>query len=202
MRLLQLLAFVGAVALCALLIGGLSVAHAIRSGFSARDEPTWFEARAARFARGLAMPSRRQQRTNPLVVTPAVLSTARGHWANHCATCHANDGSGQTPIGRNLYPKAPDMRAATTQNLTDGELYGVIQNGIRLSGMPAWGEPVDDDEETWALVAFIRHLPDASREEIEAMKALNPMSADELRERTEEAEFLRTGTQPTENHHH
>jgi len=44
------------------------------------------------------------------------------------------------------------MRLPATQNLSDGELYYTIQNGIRLTGMPAWGEPGDNDEDTWRLV--------------------------------------------------
>ena len=60
--------------------------------------------------------------------------------ADHCATCQANGGSGQTEIGQNLYPKAPDMRLPRTQNLRDGEIYYIINNGVRLTGMPAWGE--------------------------------------------------------------
>jgi hypothetical protein len=55
--------------------------------------------------------------------------------------CHANNGSGETEIGRNLYPKAPDMRQTKTQSLSDGELYYIIRNGVPMTGMPAWGDP-------------------------------------------------------------
>jgi mono/diheme cytochrome c family protein len=75
------------------------------------------------------------------VSTPEVLSAARSHFADHCASCHGNDGSRKTEIGWNLYPKAPDMRLPETQNLTDGEIYYIIHNGIRLTRMPAWGSP-------------------------------------------------------------
>jgi mono/diheme cytochrome c family protein len=73
----------------------------------------------------------------------------RNHWADHCATCHANNGSGETEIGRSLYPKAPDMRGPETQSLSDGELYYIIRNGVRMTGM--------FDYETWMLAAFIRN---------------------------------------------
>jgi len=66
-----------------------------------------------------------------------LIAEAKAHFADHCAICHANNGSGNTEIGRNLYPKAPDMRLPQTLNLTDGELYYTIHNGIRLTGMPA-----------------------------------------------------------------
>jgi mono/diheme cytochrome c family protein len=95
------------------------------------------------------------------------------HFSDHCATCHANDGGGQTFFGKGLYPKPPNLRAAGTQNKSDGEIYYTIQNGVRLSGMPAFGE-VHTVEETWRLVSFIRHLPQITPEELTEMKALNP----------------------------
>jgi hypothetical protein len=82
-----------------------------------------------------------------------------------------NDGSGNTEIGQNLYPKPPDMRQAETQNLTDGEIYYIIHNGIRLTGMPAWGDPGKDDD-SWKLVLFIRHLPRMTSQEMKEMKTV------------------------------
>src|SRR5204863_6298374 len=126
--------------------------------------------------------------------TDDVLADGRAHWADHCAICHANDGSGQTEMGRNLYPKAPDMRQARTQNLTDGELFAIIKNGIRLTGMPACGDPSGrDDADTWKLVHFVRHLPRLTLKELEQMKAMNPVSPMELKEQKEEGEFLKGG---------
>lgn len=197
--LVRILATIGTIAVIALIAGGVYLVAVIRAGFSARDQPSAVEARVARAARSLAVPARLKSRQNPLATTPEVLASARAHWADHCALCHANDGSGDTPIGRNLYPKAPDMRTTGTQSLSDGELYGIIQNGIRLTGMPAWGDPNDDEsEDSWGLVAFIRHLPKLDPGEIKEMEKLNPRSMDELREQLEEEEFLRGGKNPDE----
>ena len=114
------------------------------------------------------------------------------HWADHCAGCHGNDGSGQTDIGRNLYPKTPDMRQPRTQNLTDGELFSIIKNGVRLTGMPAWGDAGGrDDAANWKLVHFIRHLPKITPAELQQMKAMNPMSPSEMKEEQQEDEFLK-----------
>ena len=63
-----------------------------------------------------------------------MIAEGRDHFADHCATCHANDGSGNTEMGRGLYPKAPDMRLPATQNLSDAELFYIIENGVRLTG--------------------------------------------------------------------
>lgn len=194
-----ILAAIGGGAISAALIGGIYFVTIVRDGFAARDKPSAIEARVARAARSLALPAHAKMLINPLNITPDVLAHARAHWADHCATCHANDGSGDTAIGRNLYPKAPDMRAADTQALTDGELYYVVQNGIRLSGMPAWGERVDDDKDSWALVVLIRHLPKLEAEEILDMERMNPKSPDELREQQREEDFLHgTKDQPAE----
>ena len=78
-------------------------------------------------------------RANPVAQTPEALEEAMEHWADHCAVCHGNDGAGQVPMGKQMYPHAPDMRKEATQKLTDGELFYIIENGIRLSGMRCWG---------------------------------------------------------------
>src|SRR6266567_1490054 len=145
----------------------------IRRGFSARDNPSALEAYLAKTARNLSIPESKRDAKNPFAPTAEVLSAARAHFADHCAICHGNDGGGKTQIGQNLYPKAPDMRLPETQNLTDAEVYYVIHNGIRLTGMPAWGSEEKDDD-SWKLVLFIRHLPQLTPEEEREMKALNP----------------------------
>jgi mono/diheme cytochrome c family protein len=176
----------------------------VRRGFSARDEPSWPETFIARRVRSLAVPARARNAENPLPSTPEVLADARGHFADHCAVCHANDGSGATTIGQNLYPKAPDMRQNDTQRLTDGELYYIIQNGIRLTGMPAWGSKDDErNEDSWKLVLFLRHLPDLTDDELAEMKGLNPKSLHDIEDEKRENEFLSGGAdQPAPPHRH
>jgi mono/diheme cytochrome c family protein len=162
-------------------------------GFSTRTEPSAFERYAATTARKLAVPEHAKRLRNPVPYSDEALEQARAHWADHCAYCHANDGSGNTEVGRNLYPKPPDMRASPTQSLSDGELYFTINRGIRLTGMPAWGRPGDDDEDSWKLVYFIRHLPKMTVQEAEAMRKLNPESCMEREEDRQEQEFLEGG---------
>jgi len=178
-------------------------------GFSAREQPTAMERWVAQKARDMTMPPEAKARTNPVSNSPDTLAEARAHWADHCFSCHANDGSGDTPIGKNLYPPAPDMRLPATQQLTDGELFYIIQNGIRLTGMPAWGNgSAHDEEDSWKLVHFIRHLPQITLEEKKAMEKMNPKSPDDLREEQEEEKFLRgedsheTTHEATPEHHH
>jgi mono/diheme cytochrome c family protein len=176
-------------------------------GFSTLDQPTAMERWVAGQARAMSMPAEAKSRMNPIGNSPEAIADARAHWADHCASCHANDGSGDIVVGKNLYPPAPDMRLPATQQLTDGELFYIIQNGIRLTGMPAWGTgSAHDEEDSWKLVRFIRHLPQVTLEEKKAMEKLNPKSPDDLREEQEEEKFLRGEdsheTTPEHHHHH
>jgi mono/diheme cytochrome c family protein len=197
--------FLGIVFVCAVaLLTGLALIRQSR-GFSTRDQPTAMERWAAGKARAMAMPAEAKSRMNPIPNTPEVLAEASAHWADHCFSCHANDGSGDTVVGKNLYPPAPDMRLPATQQLTDGELFYIIQNGIRLTGMPAWGNgSTQDEEDSWKLVHFIRHLTQITLEEKKAMEKLNPKSPDDLREEQEEEKFLRgeDSHEATPEHHH
>lgn len=161
------------------------------TGFSAKTEPHALEAMLARKIRHLAIPIEIRNMPNPVPMSPAVLKESLAHFADHCATCHANDGSGQTPIGKNVYPKAPDLRLQVTQSMSDGELFFTIHNGIRFTAMPAWGEgELDKDIESWKLVHFIRHLPQLTRDELDEMKALNPKTKRELGQEASFDKFL------------
>ena len=102
-------------------------------------------------------------------------------------------------MGQNLYPKAPDMWAADTQSLSDGELFYIIENGIRLTGMPAWGKAgPDDDSETWDLVHLIRHFPKITADEMAEMASLNPKSRAEFEEEQAIQKFLAGGDDPAD----
>jgi mono/diheme cytochrome c family protein len=187
-----------------LVIAGAAIALKLflDRGISARNEPTAAETFLARRFRHWAVPRAERDAKNPVALTPEVLARARAHFADHCAICHANDGGGETQMGQNLYPKAPDMTLAATQGLTDGEIFYIIENGVRLTGMPAWGEEGPHDAtESWELVHFIRHLPKVTREELEEMEKLNPKSSAELKEDEETRKFLEGGEPSTSPHH-
>jgi mono/diheme cytochrome c family protein len=184
-------------------------AFVLRRGISARKEPSALETRVARALRHTAIPKIDREEENPwaTVATPEVMKDAREHFADHCAQCHANDGSGKTEMGQYLYPRAPDMRLPATQNLSDGELYYIIRNGVPLTGMPAWGEPnLVQDDDSWQLVLFIRHLPKLTPEEIRDMEHYNPVGEMEREDEKEHEETgdkgKGTGKSAPEHHHH
>lgn len=163
-------------------------------GFSARQEPTAIERALALQLRALATPRDAKRKTNPLRATAENVTAGLEHFADHCAICHGNDGSGKSSLGRGLYPAPPDLRASRTQNLSDGELFYIIENGVRLTGMPAFGDPNGDPSDSWQLVTFIRHLPNVTPQELSRMEELNPKSPEELRQRQDEDEFLEGGS--------
>jgi mono/diheme cytochrome c family protein len=196
------------VLLVVVVVGIAYGAIVIRRGFSARKEPSAMETTMARAIRHMAIPKIDREEENPWaeVATPEVMKDAREHFADHCSQCHANDGSGKTDMGKNLYPRAPDMRLPATQQLTDGELYYIIRNGVPLTGMPAWGEPdTPQDDESWQLVLFIRHLPKLTAVEIKDMEHYNPVGEMEREEEKEHEDASNTGNpggKSAPEHHH
>lgn len=88
---------------------------------------------------------------------------AAGNFANRCEVCHGAPGIPRDQPGLAMYPVPPDLAIAVPE-WTPGELYWILENGIKLSGMPAWG-PTHRSDELWALVAFILRLPDMTPEE-------------------------------------
>ncbi|HXH06183.1 MAG TPA: cytochrome c [Vicinamibacterales bacterium] len=187
-----------------LLAAAGGVAYLRSQGFGARGaRPSWIETAVARRLRDLATPRSVEAVRNPWPITTETIAAGRRHFADHCAICHANDGSGDTELGRGLYPPPPDLRRAATQELSDGELFAIIENGIRFTGMPGFGEgTAESSRETWYLVHFIRHLPRITPEELAEMEQLNPKTADEWREQQEAEAFLKGETTPRPPHPH
>lgn len=166
-------------------------------GVSARPMPSAFEVRAAVFMRSWLTPATYKGLKNPVSPTEENFIAAREHFADHCSTCHANDGSGNTELGRGLYPKAPDMRLPRTQQLTDGELFYFIENGVMLTGMPAWSTGTPEGERaSWQLVHFIRRMPKLTAEDLEAMEGFNPTSRQQIEEEKKIEDFLNGGDPP------
>jgi mono/diheme cytochrome c family protein len=172
-------------------------------GFGANEPPPEWERWFAQTARGSAIPAAAKASNNPVQNSEETLAEARAHWADHCAGCHANNGSGEVEMGQNMYPPPPDMRQPPTQQRSDGELFFIIKNGIRMTGMPGWGSPGSDDD-SWKLVHFIRHLPQMTFEEQKQMEKLNPKSAAEIAEEAEVESFLKGGkiNETNSQHHH
>jgi mono/diheme cytochrome c family protein len=198
--------WIGLALLAATAVAGVAIlmGSMIRYGFSAHDQPTMVEEMLARTVRRWAAPADLRDMKNPIPLTSEALASARAHWADHCASCHGNDGKGQTQMGTHLYPKAPDMTLAKTQELSDGDLFSIIENGIRMTGMPGWGDGTAESAKgSWELVHFIRHLPKVTPQELAEMTRMNPISRAELEEQEASEAFLEGGdTSAPEQPHH
>ena len=175
----------------AIVVGGAAAYVIASRGLSTRVAPTAVETSIALAMRTLATPRGVRAAVHPVEASSDVLEDGVAHFADHCATCHANDGSGNTDMGRSFYPPAPDMRAGRTQQLSDGELFSMIENGIRLTGMPAWGNGTPEGERgSGALVHFIRRLPSLTADDVARMESMNPKSPQAFRDEEEARRFL------------
>ncbi len=150
----------------AIVIAGFYATRLILRGFTTAAAPSRLETIVARAARNFAIPRKARLEPNPWKPTLDVLKDARESYLARCAICHAPDGSGQTNVGRNLYPRVPDLRLPQTQNLTDGQLHYIIRSGVPLTGMPGWAKLHDEQsDDSWKLVLLIRNLRPLSSEE-------------------------------------
>jgi hypothetical protein len=85
-----------------------------------------------------------------------------------CIICHAAPGKAPTDIRQGLQPNPPNL-AETSQQWSGAELFWIIKNGIKMTGMPAFG-PTHQDEQIWNIVGFVRRLPKISAQEFKAME--------------------------------
>ena len=127
-------------------------------GMSARQKPSAVEASLARSLVQLGIPRDAARQRPPLTFTSADIASGRDLYQKHCQVCHGDDGRGTTEAGGGLYPPPVklDRQSVDERKRTDGELFYLIRNGIRTTGMPGWQLP---DLSIWQLVAFMRNLP-------------------------------------------
>ena len=130
-------ALIGSLGTLVVLVAG-TIVYARVTGLRASGQPSSVEEAVARGVRRFAVPSTEARRANPVAASEGVLAEGLAHYADHCASCHAIDGSGSTDMGRGFFPKAPDMRAAATQGMTDGELFYAARANA------PWGRPPFD----------------------------------------------------------
>jgi mono/diheme cytochrome c family protein len=127
-------------------------------GCSADKHPSQHESSLANAAKDVAILLKAGKKKNPLPETDGVVSQGQEVFLGSCAQCHAPDGHGDTSIGRSMAPSAMDLTSAHVQHWSDAELFWIIQNGVRLTGMPSWRSSISDSD-TWKLTRFIHSLP-------------------------------------------
>jgi plastocyanin/cytochrome c553 len=148
-----------AVIVAGVVVGAAAVLYAIAGSrpFAADRAPGRLETAIARRLVRLSIPRAERDAANPFEGDRQAWQSAADHFAEHCAACHGADGRG-SPIGSHMYPPVPDLASPAIQQFSDGELFSIIQNGVRWTGMPAF-RSTDDATGIWKLVSFVRHVP-------------------------------------------
>jgi len=136
----------------------LMVLVGLMTGCTAHQQPSKVETALANMAKDVVIPIEADARKNPLPDGDAALKEGQQIFVQSCALCHGTDGHGRTGLGQNMYPPAMDMTSPHVQHWSDAQLFWIIQNGVRLTGMPSWKSSISDDD-TWKLARFIHQLP-------------------------------------------
>lgn len=132
--------------------------------------PGRVEKALASWAVGASIHWRAPDETIPMEADGEAFSSGLEHYGTMCLQCHGAQDVEPAEFAGGLYPPAPDL--AETE-MDDGELFWTIQNGIRMTAMPAFGSSHSDDD-IWHLVAFIRHLPELTPAEKQTLQQERP----------------------------
>src|SRR5579883_1849351 len=139
----------------------LGVLIAAAASCSANKRPSKMETMLANAAKDVAIPIQATNLQNPFPANPETIERGQQVYQQSCALCHGADGHSATELGRGMYPPAMDLTSPHVQHWSDGDLFWIIQNGIRLTGMPAWNGAISE-EDMWKLARFIHALPQIS----------------------------------------
>jgi len=141
-----------------LMIGVIGVVlGALLPGCSADKNPSQGETSLANAAKDVSIPLEAGKMKNPLPARDEVERQGQEVFLGSCAQCHGADGRGDSSLGQHMDPPAMDLTSAHVQHWSDAELFWIIQNGVRLTGMPAW-KPSISDNDTWKLASYIHNI--------------------------------------------
>ncbi|MGH7270269.1 MAG: c-type cytochrome, partial [Polyangiaceae bacterium] len=147
-------------ALVAFVLAGGAVAYfyVVHGGMSARQKPCLVEAFIASRLVNLGIPAADRARANPLAAgaTSDDIAAGRDLYAAHCRSCHGTDGKGETAAGAAMFPRPAALGRDALAKRTDGDIFHLIREGVRNTGMPGWSLP---DRALWQLVLYVRKLP-------------------------------------------
>lgn len=141
------------------------------AGCSAHAKPGAIETKLANAAKDVVIPFEAEHAVNPTPATDLTLAQGREVFQQRCALCHSSDGKSQNQLGLAMYPPAMDLTSPHVQAWKDAELYWIIQNGIRLTGMPGW-QGIVSPNDTWKLARYIHALPQMTSTKLDALDKL------------------------------
>lgn len=154
-----------------ILVGAICAYLLLQSGFipaNADAKPGGLELWAAGTSLNATLRSQAPKQANPVVLSSAHLIEGINLYGQHCAICHgtAAGASSASPLAKGLYPAPPQFAEEGVEDDPEGVSYWKIRHGIRLTGMPAWGRSLSD-QQIWTLALFLKHMdklpPDAQR---------------------------------------
>ncbi len=125
---------------------------------SAHKQPSRLETALANMAKDVVIPIEAKNLKNPLLASDEVVGQGEQIYMQACGICHAMDGHAGTDLGRAMYPPAMDLTSPHVQHWTDAELFWIIQNGVRMTGMPSWKSTISEND-TWKVAHFVHSLP-------------------------------------------
>ena len=155
-----------------LLVAAIGAAVVFTGSFNtaATVPPGKLEKSLAQFALDRSVARRAPGRRNPLPSSPETLREGLHEYGENCLVCHGAPGVDPSEMSTGLNPGAPDLTVPRVQGRSDGQLFWITSEGVRMTGMPAFG-PTHDEKEIWAIVAFLRRLPELSDAETAELRA-------------------------------
>jgi cytochrome c553 len=144
---------------------GLCVALFVRAGFfdvAATSKHSWPATLLLHYAMERSVAFHAPKLDSPDLDDPTLVGRGATHYASGCAPCHGAPGELASPIAQQMTPTPPGLYSAGS-DYTPSQLFWIIKNGVKMTAMPAWPAQEREDE-IWAMVAFVKHLPDFNTE--------------------------------------
>lgn len=135
---------------------------------AATEVPGALETTLASWTVDRSVKVRAPQQTNPVQDDPEAVATGMIHYRTRCLQCHGAPSVKSYEFAKGLNPPPPEL-AEASRDWTDGELFWITKNGIRMTGMPAFG-PTYSDDELWKIVAFVRKLDHLSDSQVASLR--------------------------------
>jgi mono/diheme cytochrome c family protein len=140
-----------------------------RMQWNATARPSAAEAWVARYVLGKWVRSNAPSDSNPIPATTENVQEGEHEYDEHCAVCHGLDGTANNRVGGDFYPPVPRLSKGATF-LSDGQLYFIVSNGIRMTAMPGFGTRHSSDE-LWKIILWVRHFPNLTSQERATIQA-------------------------------
>jgi mono/diheme cytochrome c family protein len=137
--------------------------------WGAIGKPSQPERWVAHYVLGRWVRANAPAQTNPIPATPENLAAGQREYDEHCAFCHGLDGSARDEPRADFYPPIARLSGGV-RDMSDGEVYYIVFNGIRMTAMPGFGATHSPDE-LWKIILWVRHFPQLTPQERAAIEA-------------------------------